>query len=60
MSEQRIITGHEAIAYAERHGGTLCKRADPTEDDRDDLTPEQARAVAAEDPSLIYTYAFDT
>ena len=55
--DQRIITGHDAIVYAEQHGGTLCKYADPTEDDRDDLTPDQAREVAREDPSLIYTFA---
>lgn len=48
------ITGHEAITYAEAFNARLQKHADPIEDARDDLTPEEARDVAAEDPSLIF------
>lgn len=32
----------------------LCKHADPTEGAREDLSPDEAREIAAEDPSLIY------
>ena len=49
-----ILTGHDAIAYAEAFEARLQKYADPIEDARDDLTPDEARDVAAEDPSLIY------
>ncbi|HSH28633.1 MAG TPA: hypothetical protein VK971_01900 [Thiohalobacter sp.] len=49
-----IITGYDAIEYAEQHGLTLGKYADPTEDAREGLTPDEAREIAAEDPSLIY------
>lgn len=48
------LTGREAIAFARKHGLLLCKYADPTEDVRDDFTPDHAAAVAREDPSLIY------
>ena len=51
------ITGYAAIEYAERHGLTLNKYADPTEDARDGLTPDDARQIAREDPSLIYVEA---
>lgn len=47
-------TGLDAIAIAEELGLTLSKYADPTEDARDGLTPDEAREVAKEDPSLIY------
>lgn len=43
------ITGYAAIAYIEAHGGTLCKYTDPTEDDRDNLTPDEARAASDDD-----------
>lgn len=59
ITDPRIITGHEAIAYAEEHGGLLRKYADPIDGALDDLTPDQARQVAREDPSLIYTFAAD-
>ena len=49
-----LLLGYDAIAYAERHGVRLHKYADPTEGARDDLTPDEARAVAADDPSLVY------
>ena len=48
------MTGFAAIQYAEAHGARLRKYADPTEDGRDDLTPDEAIEVAAEDPGLIY------
>lgn len=50
---RRTLTGHEAIDYAEEHGLTLHKHTDPTEEARD-VTPDEAREIAAEDPSLIW------
>lgn len=49
-----IITGYDAIEYAEQTGAELHKYADPTEAARDGLTIADAREVAAEDPSLIW------
>lgn len=55
MTENTItLTGHEAIEYAEKHNLTLNKYADPTEEAREGLDVEEARKVAAEDPSLVY------
>lgn len=48
------LTGYAAIDYAEANGLTLSKYNDPTEDAREGLTPDEARKVASEDPSLIY------
>jgi hypothetical protein len=48
------LTGYDAVEYAEDHDMPLNKYADPTEDARDDLTPDEARAVAKEDPSLVW------
>jgi len=48
-----MITGHEAIEHAEKWGLLVCKYADPTEDEAI-IEPEVARAIAEEDPSLIY------
>ena len=48
------LTGQDAIAYAEAHGLTLRKYADPIEGARSGLTPDEAEDVAREDPSLIY------
>lgn len=48
------LTAHDAIEYAAAHGLTLRKYADPTEDAREGLSIEEARAIATEDPSLIY------
>ena len=48
------LTGHAAIAYAETTGCRLSKYPDPAEGAREGLTVEQGRAVAAEDPGLIY------
>lgn len=48
------MTGHEAIEYAEAHNLALSKYADPIDDACDGLTPNEARVIASEDPSLIY------
>jgi hypothetical protein len=53
MTTSRII-GHDAIEYAERHGLTLKKYADPTEGAREDLSLDEAREIAKADPTLIY------
>lgn len=51
------LTGREAIDYARRRGATLSTYADPTADARDDVTPEEADEIAAEDPALVYVDA---
>lgn len=51
------LSGLDAIAAAERDGRTLSKYADPTEGHRDGLTVDEARAIAKEDPSLVYLSA---
>jgi hypothetical protein len=51
---QTTLKGIAAIEYAEAHGLALKKYNDPTEDARENLTPDEAREIAAEDPSLIY------
>ena len=51
---ETTLTGYAAIEYAEMYGMRLAKHADPIEDARSDLTIEEAREVATEDPSLIY------
>ena len=56
MSNIKTITGLDAIEYAAEHGLTLSKYNDPIEDAREGLTVEEAREVAAEDPSLIYVH----
>lgn len=48
------LTGIAAIEYAELHGLPIRKYNDPIEDAREDLTPEEARAVAREDARLVY------
>jgi hypothetical protein len=49
------LTGRAAINFAQARGGlTLAKFADPIEDACDDLSVEEARAIASEDPELIY------
>ena len=54
MEANSIITGYDAINYAEANGLTLNKYADPIEDGRTGLTVDEARKVAAEDPGLIW------
>jgi len=51
------LTGYAAIDYAEEHGVLLNKYQDPTEGGRIGLTVQEARDVAAEDPSLIWVRA---
>jgi hypothetical protein len=48
------LKGSDAIDYASSHDLTLNKYNDPTEDAREGLTPDEARAIAREDQSLIY------
>jgi hypothetical protein len=54
MTNTTTLTGHDAIEYAAAHGLTLSKHADPTEPALDGMTVEEARDVAAQDPSLVY------
>ena len=49
-----IITGREAIEYAEANGLKLNKYADPIEGARDDVLPEDAYEICNEDPTLIW------
>ncbi len=48
------LTGMAAIEFAERNGATLSKRAEPADPARDDLTPAEAREIAARAPDLVY------
>lgn len=48
------LTGNAAIDFAERIGARLCKRAEPGEPAQDDLTPQEARVIAARNPDLVY------
>lgn len=48
------LKGYEAITYAQNNDLTLSKYNDPIEDARNGLTPDEARKIASEDPSLIY------
>lgn len=48
------LTGFAAIEFAEANDLLLNKYNDPTEDARQDLTPDEARAVAREDARLIW------
>jgi hypothetical protein len=48
------ITGFAAIELAECIGAMLSKHAQPGAPARDDLTPAEARAVAANNPDLVY------
>jgi hypothetical protein len=52
--DMKRLTGIEAIEHAETKGLTLNKYTDPVEEAREGLTPEEARRIAKEDPSLIY------
>jgi hypothetical protein len=54
MNTQTIITGYNAIEYAEKNGVTLSKYDDPIEGAREGLTIEEAISIAREDPGLIY------
>jgi hypothetical protein len=48
------ITGHDAIAHAARTGAVLRKYTDPTGDGARDITIEEAREIAHEDPCLVW------
>ncbi len=48
------LEGWTAIEYAERHGGTLQKYADPTERALKRVSIDKAKRVAREDPRLIH------
>jgi hypothetical protein len=48
------MVGTAAIDYAELHGLKVSKHADPVEGARSDVTVEEAREIAASDPSLIF------
>lgn len=51
---QQILTGHEAIDYANEHDLSLNKYADPVEDARTGLSVEEANEIAREDARLIW------
>ncbi|WP_438029076.1 hypothetical protein [Sorangium sp. So ce233] len=57
MARTVRLTGWTAIEAAERAGLKLSKATDPTDGARDGLSVDEARAVAAEDPSLIFVEA---
>lgn len=57
METTKMLSGYEAIEYAEANGLTLNKYNDPTEDAREGLTVAEARKIAAEDASLIWVDA---
>ena len=46
----------ETIAHAVEHGYLLGRHADPVDDGAEDIDADEAEAVAAEDPSLVYVY----
>lgn len=54
MAKSIRLSGYAAINFAALTGATLRKYEDPTEEAWESCTPEQARRVAREDPSLIY------
>ena len=54
------ITGYDAINYAEAHGLPLIKSADAIESKRYGMSTDEAREIAAQDPSLIYCYIIGT
>lgn len=49
-----IVKGYIAIDYAEETGVVLNKHADPKEGARAGISIDEARRIAAEDPSLIW------
>lgn len=49
----KIVRAHEAMELA-RRGAPIHKAADPSEDERRHISLEDARAIAAEDPSLLF------
>lgn len=60
MNKYQELTGYEAIKAKEGDPSLrLCKYQDPVEDAREDLTLAEARDIASEDPSLIFTVVAD-
>jgi len=53
ITRSTMITGLEAIEFAEKWGLLVCKYADPLGDEAI-IGPEVAREIAEEDPSPIY------
>jgi len=49
------ITGHEAIRIAETRGTALRAHADPTGAADREVTIDEAREIASEDPGLVYS-----
>ena len=55
MTKEIIATGHEAIELKESDDSVkLNKYNDPIEEAREDISADEAREIAKEDPSLIY------
>jgi len=55
-ASHQILSGYRAIAYV-AHLGLDCglrKYADPTDPASENLSLAEARAIAAEDPSLVW------
>lgn len=50
----KTYTGETAINLAETYDISIYKYADPTEGARELIDIDEAREVAAEDPSLVY------
>ena len=50
----RRLTGRDAVDYAEATGSDLNLYANAVDDARDDLDIDDARAIASEDPSLVW------
>lgn len=48
------LIGWDAIRYAVANDMLLRKYADPVEDAREGVTPEQAQEIATDDPRVIY------
>ena len=49
-----ILRGHDAIDYVEANGGQLNSYNSPVDDARSDISVDEAREIAAEDPSLVW------
>lgn len=57
MQTTTILTGYDAIDWAEFYGTPLNKYADPTEGERSGITADEAFDICDEDPSLVWTQA---
>lgn len=54
MSATMRFQGYDAIEVAEREGLLLSTYNSPMERAREDVSVEDARAIAKDDPSLVY------